>query len=83
MKTLTIQVPDSLSVSDAQLALAVGLWLEGTLSQSQAADLAGMEKRAFIDELSRRRLPFTNIGPEDFDKELATWRARSSSTRLP
>lgn len=53
MKTLTINLPDSLDFDNKDLAmlLATKLYEQGRLSLGQAADLAGLSKPTFAELL--------------------------------
>jgi len=53
MRTLTLQMPDNLEVDNKQLAilLASKLYEMGKLSLGQAAEVAGISKRAFTELL--------------------------------
>jgi predicted HTH domain antitoxin len=53
MKTLTLQVPDSLTLDpkEAAMLLATRLYERGELSLGQAAELAGYSKRTFMELL--------------------------------
>ena len=51
MKTLTIQVPDSVSEEEIKMYLAVHLFEKGVFSTKQAADLAGISKNNFIENV--------------------------------
>ena len=53
MKTLTLQLPDSLDMStkEVTLLLAARLYEQGKLSLGQAAELAGYSKRTFMELL--------------------------------
>jgi predicted HTH domain antitoxin len=62
MRTITIELPDSLSqvvasdeevAREARLALAI-LWYDrGLISQGKGAEIAGLTRVEFIDELGR------------------------------
>jgi dienelactone hydrolase len=51
MKTLVLQIPDSLDVDDRDLAMLVStkLYEQGKLSLGQAAEVAGLTKRTFAE----------------------------------
>ncbi|MBS1567836.1 MAG: UPF0175 family protein [Bacteroidetes bacterium] len=53
MTTLTLNLPEDLNmeVHELVMLLAAKLYEEGRLSLGQAADLAGMGKRAFAERL--------------------------------
>ncbi|RZK21853.1 MAG: UPF0175 family protein [Hymenobacter sp.] len=54
MKTLTIQIPDTLTLEpkEATMLLATRLYEQGRLSMGQAAELAGYSKRTFMELLA-------------------------------
>jgi predicted HTH domain antitoxin len=55
MRTLHLKIPDSVDKNDAELTMviAVKLYEDGVLSSEQAAELAGIPKRAFIELLGK------------------------------
>ena len=55
MKTVSIRLPDTVDVDDheAQTILAAQLYKQGRLSLGQAAEVAGLSKRAFTEILGR------------------------------
>jgi predicted HTH domain antitoxin len=60
------QVPDAL-----KFLLAVKLFEEGRMSLGRAAELCGMGKIAFMEELGRRRIPVVNWDEEEIRRELS------------
>lgn len=62
MKTVTLNVPDTLDIDDREAAmlLATKLYEQGKLSLGQAAELAGYSKRTFIELLCRYNIPVFN-----------------------
>lgn len=62
MKTLTIEVPDSVDVNNKDLAflLASQLYEQGKLSLGQAAAIAGFSKRAFAELLGTFNISLFN-----------------------
>ena len=64
MKTITIEVPDDLSlpasdeeiVREFRLAAAVEWYREGRVSQGQGAEIAGPSRADFLDALSRAKV---------------------------
>jgi predicted HTH domain antitoxin len=56
----------------------VGLYVDGKLTQGEAARLAGRSREAFLEVLAKRGAPFTNITPEDLDEELEYWHGTRS-----
>ncbi len=53
MKTLTINIPDSVNDNDVKMQLAAHLFDKGILSSGQAADLVGISKREFIESVGK------------------------------
>jgi predicted HTH domain antitoxin len=74
---MNVEVPDApaaaakLTPDDARLLLAFSLYREGRLSTRLCAELAGMDRRAFMDELARHRVeaPFSVA---DWEADVAT-----------
>lgn len=54
MKTLTLHIPDNLTLEpkEATMLLATRLYEQGKLSLGQAAELAGYSKRTFMELLA-------------------------------
>ena len=74
MSTIPVQVdlPPGLSENEAKLFLAMKLFEVKRTSLGQAAKLAGLSKRAFIEMLGRYEIPVINYTPEELDEE-ADW----------
>jgi len=55
MKTLTVDLPDSLDLTehDLKMLLAGNLYEQGKLTLGEAAQLAGLTKRTFIEVLGK------------------------------
>jgi len=55
MRTIQLNVPDSLELKDYDflMIVAVKLYEDAKLSAGQAAELAGLSKRAFIEMLGK------------------------------
>jgi len=72
MKTLTLNIPDSLDVENKDLALvlATRLYELGTLSLGQAADLAGLTKRTFIELLGNYNVSIFNFPASDLQRDV-------------
>ncbi len=73
MKTVTINLPDSVDLTpqEALMALAVQLYEMGKLSLGQAADLAGYSKRTFMELLGNYGVSVFNFPPDDLDSDIA------------
>lgn len=67
---IKVELPSNLSEDEAKLLLAVKLYEVGKVSLGQAAKLAGFSKRAFIEVLSRYKVPIYNYSPDDLRQEM-------------
>lgn len=70
MKTLTIQIPDSLDERETKTVLAVKLFEKGTLSLGQAAEMAGYTKRTFMEVLGDYNVSLFNYTAKDLDRDI-------------
>jgi predicted HTH domain antitoxin len=57
-------------VTEMRFAAAVQWYHQGCISGSKAAQIAGMTRLEFLDELARRRLNVINIGIDELKWEL-------------
>ncbi len=73
MKTLTVNIPDSLEMDNKEvlLLLASKLYEQGKLSLGQAADLAGLTKRTFAEILDKYNVSVFNFPAIDLAKDVA------------
>lgn len=80
MKTLTLEVPDSLTLDpkEAAMLLATRLYERGDLSMGQAAELAGYSKRTFMELLGSYGVAIFDLTEEELlqDVENAARRHR-------
>jgi len=72
MKTLTLNIPDSVNLDEkeAKTFLAAKLYEKGSLSLGQAADLAGYSKRTFMELLGNYDVSIFNFPEEDLEKDI-------------
>ena len=72
MKTLTLNIPDTLDLDDREAAmlLAAKLYEQGKLSLGQAAELAGYSKRTFMELLGRYNVPIFNYDPSEIANDI-------------
>ena len=66
---LRIELPPSLSEEEARLFLAVKLFEVGKVSLGQAAKIAELSKRTFMEILGRYGIPVFNYSPEELRSE--------------
>jgi predicted HTH domain antitoxin len=57
--------------SDVRIAAAVEWYAEGLVSQGKAAELAGLSRPEFLDELAKRKVPVIQMTVEELRAELA------------
>jgi len=80
MATIEVTVPEDLLSTlhkssqeiahDVRVAAAAGWYAEGIVSQGRAAELAGLNRSEFLDELARRKIPVIQMTPEELRAEL-------------
>ena len=72
MKTLVLNIPDTLDLDDreASMLLATRLYEQGKLSLGQAAELAGYSKRTFMELLGRYNVPIFNYDPSEIANDI-------------
>ena len=81
MTTVTLELPEDIFSAlrrspqefaiEMRLAAAIYWYSRGELSQGKAAEVAGMQRVAFIDELARRKVDAFVVDMSDLKKELA------------
>lgn len=73
MKTLTLNIPDSLNLDDkeALMLLSTKLYEQGKLSLGEAADFAGLSKRDFTEMLGKYGVSIFNYPASDISKDLS------------
>ena len=72
MKTVTLNIPDTLDLDDREAAmlLATKLYEQGKLSLGQAAEVAGYSKRTFMELLSRYNVPVFNYDASELVNDI-------------
>lgn len=68
MKTLTLQIPDTVDEKDVKMQLAAHLYEKGVLSSGQAANLVGISKREFIQSLGQYGVSVFGETSDDIEK---------------
>ena len=73
MKTLTLNIPDTLDVDNHDLAMLVStrLYEQGKLSLGQAAEIAGLSKRTFAELLGNYNVSIFNYPASDLSRDVA------------
>lgn len=73
MKTLTLNIPDTLDLDSRDIAMlvATSLYEQGKLSLGQAAEVAGLLKRTFAESLGKYEVSIFNFPASDLSKDVA------------
>lgn len=81
MTMLTIELPEEIFATlrqsprevarELRLVAAVDWYRRGIISQGRGAEIAGMTRADFIDELASRRVEVSQVDLEDLDQEIA------------
>lgn len=72
MKTILVNIPDTVDLSEreAKMLLASRLYEKGKLSMGQAAEIAGLSKRAFMEILGDYGVAIFDHSVEDLDSDI-------------
>ena len=68
MKTLIFKIPDSVDEIDVKMQLAAHLFEKGIMSSGQAADLAGVSKRTFLENVGKYGVSIFGESIDDIEK---------------
>jgi len=78
--TLTLEVPDALVAAlerdpkelerEVRLAVAIDWFRRGLVSQGRAAEVAGVSRAEFFDELAARQIENVHVDIEDLKREI-------------
>lgn len=73
MRTITLNIPDSVELDSMELSmhLASRLYEQGKLSLGQAAEVAGLTKRTFAELLGRYKVSIFNYPASDLESDIA------------
>ncbi|MBX2929172.1 MAG: UPF0175 family protein [Saprospiraceae bacterium] len=71
MKTLVLNIPETVDLDEREAlrAIASRLFERGKLSLGQAADLAGLSKRAFMEIVGDYGVSIFNYSPDDIERD--------------
>jgi predicted HTH domain antitoxin len=80
MKTITIEIPDSLTplawgsdeafASELRVAAAIQWYSQGVISQSRAAEIAGLDRTSFLLALGRAKVDAFQITDDELKTEI-------------
>jgi len=78
--TLTIDLPEGVlsalhqspdeAEKDVRLAIAIEWYRRGVISQGRAAEIAGLARADFIDELAARKIDVIQVDLEELKREI-------------
>ena len=68
MKTLKLNIPDSVDEVEVKMQLAAHLFEKGILSSGQAADLVGITKREFLENVGKYGVSIFGESIDDLDQ---------------
>lgn len=73
MRTIQINIPDSLDLKDYDFSMIVAtkLYEDGKLSSGQAAQMVGLSKRAFIEMLGKYGVSVFSASIPDLHSDIA------------
>lgn len=81
MTTVTLDLPEDVYsalrrspeefAQELRLAAAIHWYSQAQLSQAKAAEIAGVSRAAFLEELFRREVPAAQVTLDDLRRELA------------
>lgn len=72
MKSLTLNIPENLDLNENELLIyfASKLYQDGKLSAGQAADFAGLSKRAFIEMAGKYGISIFSNSIDDLHNDI-------------
>ena len=68
MKTLTINLPEGAELHQVKMIIAASLFEQGILSSGQAAELVGITRRQFLEEVGKYGVSIFGETDEDLEK---------------
>lgn len=72
MKSMTVNVPENFAMNEQELSffLAAKLYEQRMLSMGRAAEMAGVDKRTFIENVGKYGVSIFNYTAEELKEEL-------------
>jgi predicted HTH domain antitoxin len=68
MKTITINLPEEVELDKVKMIIAVSLFEQGILSSGQAAELVGISRRQFLEEVGKYDVSIFGENGTDIEK---------------
>ncbi len=72
MRIVKLRIPDDVDLKDHDISMIIAskLYEEGKLSSGQAAEMAGLSKRAFIELLGRYGVSVFSTSVSDLESDI-------------
>jgi predicted HTH domain antitoxin len=72
MKNLVLKIPDAVDLDENEdlMILASRLYEQGKLTLGQAAEMAGLTKRSFMESLGKYGVSVFNYPASDLDRDI-------------
>jgi predicted HTH domain antitoxin len=72
MRSITLTIPDFLDIDDHEAAIlfAAMLYEQGKVSLGDAAELAGLSKRTFTEQLGQYNISLFNFSVEELSRDI-------------
>jgi predicted HTH domain antitoxin len=72
MSKHTVEIPDSLIMSDFELKMMIAakLFEDGKLSSGQAANIVGISKRSFVELMGKYNVSLFGYDPDELEQDL-------------
>lgn len=72
MKSMTVNVPENFAMNEQELSLflAAKLYEQRMLSMGRAAEMAGVDKRTFIENAGKYGVAIFNYTIEELEKDI-------------
>ena len=68
MKTITISLPEEVELDKVKMIIAASLFEQGILSSGQAAEIVGITRRKFLEEVGKYGVSIFGETVEDIEK---------------
>jgi predicted HTH domain antitoxin len=68
MKSLTINLPEEVEIYRVKMIIAASLFEQGILSSGQAAELVGIPRRQFLEEVGKYGVSIFGETAQDIEK---------------
>ena len=70
MKAITLHIPEEIDEKDVAMIVASQLYQQGKLTSGQAANLAGISKREFLESVGKYGVSIFGESVEDLNQDI-------------